>query len=100
MKIITFGFVREQPPAEATAVIDCRLLADSDPSKPANQAKLAEARRHVARDAVIAFGCGFGEQRSVNLASKLAEEVARRFPVEVEHRSLNRRYHLTPADVA
>jgi RNase adaptor protein for sRNA GlmZ degradation len=87
VKIITFGFVRDRPPIEATVVIDCRLLPDADTSKPLAQEKLAEARRHMDPGAVIAFGCGFGEDRSVAVAKRFAEEAAAKgIPVEIEHR--------------
>jgi RNase adaptor protein for sRNA GlmZ degradation len=87
MKIITFGFIRDTPPTDADIIINCQALPDNDTSKPLAQEKLAEARRHIAPDAVIAFGCSFGEDRSRAMARRLAEEAeAKGIPVMIEHR--------------
>ena len=86
MKIITFGFIHEPPPPEATLVIDCQWLSDVAPHRPEVQAMLDQARRHAGPDAVIAFGCSFGKDRSVKLALAFAEEMEAHFVVELEHR--------------
>ena len=98
MKVITFGYVHDKPPEEATLVLDCQALPDPVTSSPDAQAILARAREHANPGAVIAFGCGFGQSRSVQLATEFAYEMAARFAVQVEHRGINQLFTIQKGD--
>lgn len=68
--IKTFGFMKVAPPADATVVIDARHLADARTDTPAARAVIDKVLDAAYADdnAVIAIGCGFGEERSVAMA--------------------------------
>lgn len=71
MKIKTFGFAKVAPPADADVVFDCRrvgIASHRDPkAKEIVDRALDYAERHP--DATIAFGCMYGEERSVAIAN-------------------------------
>jgi len=91
MKVITFSYINGELPHGATAVFDCRALPDIDTRRPAAQAILRRALDHAGAGAVVAFGCGFGQQRSVEMARTFLRQLGGRYPVDVEHRALRRR---------
>lgn len=88
MKVKTFGFAKTAPPADATIVIDARGLGTPDVNAPAARKLVDRALAHadkVGDDAVIVFGCQYGEERSVAVANY----VARLLGVTAEHTTKN-----------
>lgn len=73
VRVTTFGYAHSSPPPDATLVLDCRLLGDFRETNPDARALLEEAVAHARAnpDAVIAFGCEWGESRSRALAATL-----------------------------
>ncbi len=76
-RITTFGFSKTQPPADATLVVDCRPLHEADIYSLEGNVLLNKAIEHINQttDPVIAFGCEFGQVRSVRLAARLGRIV-------------------------
>ena len=72
-KIKTFGFNHTRPPADATLIVDCRRLDEFDIYLPRGNDLLNLALAHVKENpsAVVAFGCHYGQVRSVGLAQRL-----------------------------
>lgn len=71
MKIKTFGFDKVDAPADATLVLDCRRLHNGYTLTPEAKRLVGLALAHADEndDAVIAFGCSRGEERSVGIAN-------------------------------
>lgn len=88
VRIKTFGFYKVDPPADATLVIDCRHLGDGFTVNEKFLALVERALDHADEneDAVIAFGCGYGEERSVGVANY----TARMLGVDAEHTTRGR----------
>jgi len=88
VKVKTFGFAKTAPPADATIVIDVRALGAPDVTAPVAVAAIERAYRHldeVGDDAVIVFGCMYGEERSVAVADHFGRLVG----VTPEHTTKN-----------
>lgn len=84
MKVKTFGFAKTAPPADATILIDVRAMGSTDLDTPIVRGAVEKALAHADRvgdDAVIVFGCMYGEERSVAVANY----VARLLGVTAEH---------------
>jgi len=88
VKVKTFGFAKATPPADATIVIDVRAMGTTDLDSPIVRGAIDKALAHIDRvgdDAVVVFGCMYGEERSV----AVAEYFGRLVGVTPEHTTRN-----------
>ncbi|MER8003045.1 RNase adapter RapZ [Streptomyces sp. NPDC095613] len=120
VEIVSFGYLHDQPPAEAHLVLDLRhhfrdphfdlslrhLTAVDRPIRKAVlgtagirallRATARQARAYLAgpsggQPLVIAFGCAGGRHRSAVAANQLARQLRRRgVTVTVHHRDINK----------
>ncbi len=118
LRIVSFGF-KWGPPPDADLVLDARGFPNPyyDPELKALPGSHPEVQRYVFRPEhedryramlalvglsaeaaeaegrrgyTVAVGCTGGYHRSVAVAGRLAEDLSSRFPVEVEHRDLEK----------
>lgn len=84
MRILTFAYNLQCPP-EADLVVDCRVLEEPYHPRPVYRSLVSRALAYLVDhpEATVAFGCSWGQQRSVTTAERVAGLLGAR----VEHLS-------------